>query len=74
MDWYFPRLTTTIIQQLITFRRRLIPPPFRIMTNSFPVYQVFDEQERLSRRIRGRTILIEESSDEEDTVVEDNES
>jgi hypothetical protein len=44
------------------------------MTNSFPVYQVFDEQERLSRRIRGRTILIEESSDEEDTVVEDNES
>jgi hypothetical protein len=45
-----------------------------IMTNFFPVYRVFDEQERLSRRIRGQTILIEESSDEEDTVVEDNES
>jgi hypothetical protein len=44
------------------------------MTNSFPVYRVLDKQERLSRRIRGRTILIEESSDEEDTVVEDNES
>jgi hypothetical protein len=44
------------------------------MTNSFPVYRVFDEQEQLSRRIRGRTILIEESSDEEDTVVEDNKS
>jgi hypothetical protein len=45
--------TATIIRQLVTFRRRLIPPPFRIMTNSFPVYRVFDEQERLSRRIRG---------------------
>jgi hypothetical protein len=44
------------------------------MTNSFPVYQVFDEQEQLSRRIRGQTILIEESSDEEGTVVEDNKS
>jgi hypothetical protein len=44
------------------------------MTNSFLVYRVFDEQERLSRRIRGQTILIEESSDEEDTVIEDNES
>jgi hypothetical protein len=73
-DWYFPRLTATIIRQLVMFRRRLIPPPFQIMTNSFPVYQVFDKQEQLSRRIRGRTILIEESSDEEDTVVEDNES
>jgi hypothetical protein len=61
MDWYFPRLTATIIRQLVTFWRRLIPPPFRIMTNSFPVYQVFDEQEQLSRRICVQTILIEES-------------
>jgi hypothetical protein len=74
VDWYFPRLTATIVQQLITFWRRLLPPPLRIMINSFPVYRIFDEQERLSRRIRGRTILVEESSDEEDTVVEDNES
>jgi hypothetical protein len=44
------------------------------MTNSFPVYRVLDEQEQLSRRIRGQTILIEESSDEEDTVIEDNDS
>jgi hypothetical protein len=44
------------------------------MTNSFSVYQVFDEQEQLSRRIRGRTILIEESSNEEGTVVKDNKS
>jgi hypothetical protein len=45
-----------------------------MMINSFPVYRVFDKEEQLSRRIRGRTILVEESSDEEDTVVEDNES
>jgi hypothetical protein len=73
-DWYFPRLTATIIRQLVIFRRRLLPPPLRMMINSFPVYRVFDEQEQLSRRIHGQTILVEESSDEEDTVVEDNES
>jgi hypothetical protein len=73
-DWYFPRLTATIIRQLVTFLRRLLPPLFRVMANSFPVYRVFDEQEHLSRRIRGRTILIKGSSDEEDTIVEDNES
>jgi hypothetical protein len=27
-DWHFPRVTTTIIQILVTFQRRLIPPPF----------------------------------------------
>jgi hypothetical protein len=30
-DWYFPRVSATIIQTLVTFRRRLIPPPFRMM-------------------------------------------
>jgi hypothetical protein len=44
------------------------------MTNSLPVYQVFDEQKRLSRRIRGHIIIVEESSDKEDTVIEDNDS
>jgi hypothetical protein len=44
------------------------------MGNSLPVYRVFDEQERLSRRICGRVIIVEESSDKEDTVVEDNDS
>jgi hypothetical protein len=44
------------------------------MANSLPVYRIFDEQERLSRRIRGWIILVEESSDEEETVVEDNDS
>jgi hypothetical protein len=73
-DWHFPRVTATIIRALLTFRRRLVPPPFRNMANSLPVYRVFDEQERLSRRIRGRIIIVEESSDEEDTVVEDNDS
>jgi hypothetical protein len=43
-----------------------------MMANNLPVYQVFDEQERLSRRIRGRTILVEESSDKEEAIVEDN--
>jgi hypothetical protein len=40
--------------------------------NSLPVYQVFDEQEPLSRRIYERIIIVEESSKEEDTIVEDN--
>jgi hypothetical protein len=44
------------------------------MANSLPVYQVFDKQEQLSRRIRGCIIIVKESSDEEDTVVEDNDS
>jgi hypothetical protein len=45
-----------------------------MMGNLLPVYRVFDEQEQLSRRIHGRTILVEESSDEEDTIVEDNDA
>jgi hypothetical protein len=73
-DWYFPRVTATIIRTLITLRRRFIPPPLQSMENSLPVYRIFDEQEWLSRRIRGRIIIVEESSDEEDTVVEDNDS
>jgi hypothetical protein len=44
------------------------------MGNSLPVYRVFDEQEWLSRRIRGCIIIVEESSDEEDAVIEDNDS
>jgi hypothetical protein len=44
------------------------------MANSLPVYQIFDEQEQLSRRIHGRVIIVKESSDEEDTIVEDNDS
>jgi hypothetical protein len=44
------------------------------MANSLPVYQIFDEQEWLSRRIHGHVIIVEESSDEEDTIVEDNDS
>jgi hypothetical protein len=43
-----------------------------LMANSLPIYRIFDEQEWLSRRICGRIIIVEESSDEEDTVVEDN--
>jgi hypothetical protein len=27
-DWHFPRITATIVWTLITFQRRLIPPPF----------------------------------------------
>jgi hypothetical protein len=45
-----------------------------MMGNLLPVHRVFDEQERLSRRIRGRTIIVEESNDEENTVVEDNDT
>jgi hypothetical protein len=44
------------------------------MANSSPVYRIFDEQERLSRRICGHVIIVEESSDEEDTIIEDNDS
>jgi hypothetical protein len=73
-DWHFPRVIATIIRTLITFQRRLIPSPLQMMANSLPVYQIFDEQERLSRRIRGHIIIVEESSDEEDTVIEDNNS
>jgi hypothetical protein len=73
-NWHFPRVTATIVWTLITFQRRLISPPFWNMANSLPVYRIFDEQERLSRRICGRIIVVEESSDEEETVIEDNDS
>jgi hypothetical protein len=73
-DWHFPRVTATIVRTLVTFRRRLMPLPFQNMVSSLPVYWIFDEQEQLSRRIRGCIIMVEESSDEEDTVVEDNNS
>jgi hypothetical protein len=73
-NWHFPRVTATIVRTLVTFWRRFIPPPLQIMANSLPVYQIFDEQERLSRRICGRIIIVEESSDEEETVIEDNNS
>jgi hypothetical protein len=73
-DWHFPQVTATIIRTLITFQRRLIPPPFLKYSELSASYRIFDEQERLSRRIRGCIIIVEESSDEEDTVVEDNNS
>jgi hypothetical protein len=73
-NWHFPRVTATIVQTLVTFQRRFIPPPLQIMANSLPVYQIFDEQEQLSRRIHGHIIIVEESSDEEDTIVKDNDS
>jgi hypothetical protein len=70
-DWHFPQVTATFIQTLVTFQRRLIPPPFQMMANSLPVYQIFD---KLSRRIHGHIIIVEESSDEEETVVKENDS
>jgi hypothetical protein len=73
-DWYFPQITANIIRKLVTIWRQLVPPPLQMMGNLLPVYRVFDEQERLSRRIRRRTILVEESSDEEDTIVKDNDA
>jgi hypothetical protein len=44
-----------------------------MMANSLLVYRVMDEQVRQIRRTHGRTILVKESTDEEDTIVEDNE-
>jgi hypothetical protein len=74
MDWHFPRLTAFIIQQFIIFRQRLLPPNLRLMTNSNLVYHVIDEQNRLTRRAFGRIIIVEDLTDEKDTVVEDNDS
>jgi hypothetical protein len=73
-DWHFPQVTATIVQALITFWRKFISPPLRIMANSLPVYRISDKQEQLSRRICGHVIIVEESSDKEDTIVEDNNS
>jgi hypothetical protein len=44
-----------------------------MMGNSLPVYRVFDEQEQLSIRIHEHIIIVEESS-EKDTIVEDNDT
>jgi hypothetical protein len=43
-----------------------------MMANLLLVYQVIDKQVRQTRRAQGRTILVEESTDEEDAIVEDN--
>jgi hypothetical protein len=43
-----------------------------MMANLLSVYRVIDEQVQQTRRAQGRTILVEESTDEEDTIVEDN--
>jgi hypothetical protein len=74
MDWHFPHVTALIIRQFVISRRRLLPPNLRIMANSLLVYRVIDEQMRQTRRAQGRTILVEESTDEEDTIVEDNDA
>jgi hypothetical protein len=44
------------------------------MTNSNLVYHVIDKQNQLTCRAFGRIIIVEDLSDEEDTVVEDNNS
>jgi hypothetical protein len=73
-DWYFPHITATIVRKLVAIQRRLVPPPFQTMGNLLPVYRIFDKQEQLSRRIQGRTIIVKESSSEEDIVIEDNDT
>jgi hypothetical protein len=45
-----------------------------MMANSLLVYRIIDKQVRQTRRAQGRTILVEESTDEEDTIVEDNDA
>jgi hypothetical protein len=74
MDWHFPHVTALIIRQFVIFRRRLLPPNLRMMANLLLVYRAIDEQVRQTRRTQGRTILVEESTDEEDTIVEDNDA
>jgi hypothetical protein len=74
IDWHFPHVTALIIRQFIILRRGLLPPNLRMMANSLLVYRVMDKQVRQTRRAHGRTILVEESTDKEDTIVEDNES
>jgi hypothetical protein len=74
MDWHFPHITALIIWQFIVLRRWLLPPNLWMMANSLLVYRVMDEQVWQTRRAHGRTILVEESTDEEDTIIEDNES
>jgi hypothetical protein len=74
MDWHFPHVTALIIQQFVIFRRQLLSHNLQMMANSLLVYRVIDEQVRQTRRAQGRTILVEESADEEDTIVEDNDA
>jgi hypothetical protein len=45
-----------------------------MMANLLLVYRVIDKQVRQTRRAQGRTILVEEFTDEEDTIVEDNDA
>jgi hypothetical protein len=54
--------------------RRLLPPNLQLMTNSNLVYHVIDKQNWLMRRAFGRIIIVEDLTDEEDTVIEDNDS
>jgi hypothetical protein len=74
MNWHFPHITALIIRQFVLLQRRLLPPNLRMMANLLLVYRAMDKQVRQIKRTHGRTILVEESTDEEDTVVEDNES
>jgi hypothetical protein len=74
MDWHFPHVTVLIIWQFIILWRRLLPPNLWMMANLLLVYRVMDEQVRLTRRAHGRTILVKESTDKKDTIIEDNES
>jgi hypothetical protein len=74
MDWHFPCLTAFIIQQFVIFQRRLLPPNLQLMANSNLVYHVIHEQNQLTQRAFGRIILVEDLTDEEDTVIEDNDS
>jgi hypothetical protein len=74
MDWHFPHVTALIIRQFVIFQRRLLPPNLQMMANSLLVYRVIDEQVQQTRRAQGRTILVEESTDEENTIIEDNDA
>jgi hypothetical protein len=45
-----------------------------MMANLLLVYRVIDEQVRQTRRAHEKTILVEESTDEEDTIIKDNDA
>jgi hypothetical protein len=45
-----------------------------MMANSLLVYRVIDKQVQQTRRAYGRTILVKESTDEEDTIIKDNDA
>jgi hypothetical protein len=44
------------------------------MANTSLVYHIIDGQAQQTRRAHGQTILVEESTDKESTIVKDNES